>query len=1701
MIKNPHSAKATTRPLVVGVGASAGGLEAFQEFLTALGDRPNIAVVFVQHLDAQSKNLLSQILSRSTSLRLVEVTEQTTVTINTVYVCPPQTSLEIRQSILSIVREGVEGRPSAPIDHFFHSISESEGQRGVGVILSGVGSDGTLGLKSISDSGGMTFAQEPASAKFDSMPRNAATTGVADRILPPVEIARELLDYAQFMERSVIQDSTSSLIANIEQAIPEIAEQLLQATNHNFQHYKTSTLGRRIARRMQVLRIARVGDYVERLKRDMEETHNLFRDLLIGVTAFFRDPESFQYLSDEVLPRLFAKRQPDDPVRIWVAGCATGEEAFSIAILCQEYLDRIGRVGDSPGADVDRIEVRNPAVGQPSFQVFASDIDEQALATARAGVYPVGIAENVSPERLQRFFVQKGKRFHVKQTLREKVLFSCHNLISDPPFSRLDLISCRNLLIYLGPHLQKKLVPLFHYALRPNGFLFLGPSESMSSHGELFVSLDAKHRISQRKGIAIARNAPMVARSAGSVVRTRGASALDDDKTDIVQIMQRIVLDEFAPKTVVVDETGQIVCSSAETEKYLSIGEGAYQNNILKMARRGLRIGLRAALAEAKAKRRRVTHENVSVETSLGKQRVMLTIQPMMRLGEPSGLFLVVFHDVGLPMGLSVNPSESDDAQIVRGAADRAADAMIEQLERELASTRDDLDRLMQDMEATHEEIKSSNEELLSMNDKLQSANEELETSKEEVQTALARIAQSDSDRQNLLDSTNIAILFVDDEMEIRSFTPGVTAIYNLIPTDIGRPLGHTTHRAVDMPAFPADSSRVENWPIEDEVETQTGRWFLRRIQPYMNANNERNGLVVTFYEFTEHKKLRMRLAAAHAVARLLANAESVEAVLPSVLKALRESLEAEVCLLWLVNERGGKRDKFLTCVADDTIDGLQRPFVEFSKHTRFTPGEGLPGLVWERGRPVWLEDIRSKLGFKRSRQASECELSSGVATPITIGNKFKGVIEIFTTRQLTREPDLLDLLETIGNDIGQFIRARRLDDRFRDQDARKTAILKSALDCIITMDTEGRIVDFNPAAEQTLGYSASDVVGRPLEDLIIPEQYREAHRNGLARFLSSGTARILGQRVELAALRSDGSQFPVELAVNVSHGRDGSPFFTAYLRDISQRKQAESALLERERNATLAAQLLAESQSKLSMAMRSAQMGWFEWDLGSDRQTWDEHWAEALGLSSELANAREAFTKLIHPEDVDEFDRFYQRLISLPEDESDRIDHRVTLSDGRTRWVRLQAKPIHAGNGDGRSATQLIGTVLDITQQREFENSLSEARAQAVAASESKSEFLANMSHEIRTPMTAILGYTDLLHEYVSHDEAKEHLNTIRRNGGYLLEIINDILDLSKIEAGKLEVSQELFDPIRLVEDVRSFMEVRAKESNLQLEVVYDGKIPSQIQSDSKRLKQILINLVGNAIKFTKQGQVKMIVSYANHAQAAHSLQFTIIDTGIGMSEEQMRRLFRPFEQGDSSVSRHFGGTGLGLAISRRLANMLGGDIHVESQVGKGSTFQVSVTVGNANNTRLVQPQTTVEQTEPAAMQEPGVLNCHVLVVDDRRDIRFLSSRLLTKVGATVDECEDGQLAVNHVRECLGKEGCPDLILLDMQMPNLDGYETASQLRGLGFTGPIIALTADAMQGDMNRCIECGCNDYLSKPIDAQRMLHLVAKMTNNRK
>lgn len=1995
-------------PLIVAVGASAGGLEAFTSFLAAIGREPGVAIVFVQHLEAKSKSLMASLLKPHTSMEVVELTHRTRVRTDSIYLCPPQRSLEVQNGFLIFVDDdNRQLRKTAPIDHFFHSIAQQEKERGIGVILSGAGSDGTLGLKSISDSGGMTFAQDADSAKFDSMPRNAATTGVADHVLPPAEIAEELLNYFKYMDQASVSLGGKSLTASIERAIPDIAERLMREINHNFQHYKSSTLARRIQRRMQVLKIADVADYVHRMDADPDEARNLFRELLIGVTAFFRDPDSFAKLAEEVIPKIFDNRQADDVVRIWVPGCATGEEAYSIAILCQEYLGQ----------------------REQSFQIFASDIDERALATARQGIYPIGIGENVSDERLKRFFIKKGKRYHVTKEIRERILFSPHNLISDPPFSRQDLISCRNLLIYLGPHLQKKLIPLFHYSLRPKGYLFLGPSESMSSHGELFRSIDTKDRISQRKGTAIGRSAPLTLRSEeGGGLRPPGSSPVDNDKTDIVQVMQRIILDEFAPKSVVIDEEGQVICTSGETNKYLSTGEGAFRNNIIKMARRDVRIGLRAAFAEAKSKRRRFTHENLSVQTGDGKQRLRLTVQPMMRLGEDSGLFLVVFHDVGLPIPIGEDrQGDSNEAEASKALVTSTTkyETMIEHLEQELATTRDDLERLMQDMETANEELKSSNEELLSMNEELQSANEELETSKEEIRASSEAVAHAHADLENLLRSTEIATVFLDDDLNIRSFTPAITEIYSLIPTDIGRPLQRFVPEVDHMPPLPSPRAIHDGESIEHTVVARSGKSYIRRVLPYRSHNGKSEGIVVTFTDVSqlrESQELFELLVDASAQIVWITNVEGVvvsdspswraftgqtyeqwkgygwvDAIHPDDRELITttwsnvvQSGERMMLDYRLRHHSGVYRWTKVRAVAQRHVDGSIKRWVgmntdiddqkraeealieskdqlrigvavailglgrvdyrtntiELSAEAARIYGLGDAEMTVKRGElyAVFHQDDRQHIHHQVDSCLDPdsdglCDLEHRVVLP-------DGKVRWISARkQVYFDRSVQPAVPTHATLVAKDITLRKTFElELADREAHLRRVLDNTIAFIGVLETDGTLREANAPALESAGLKREDVVGKKFWDLywwnfspIIQSQLQEYVRraaggesvrqdmlyqaagnairtldfmlnpvrdpsgtvthlipsaidihdrrqmqteladakarlelslevSGVATWnwnmetndlISNPTLnRMFGfepdeklvlddfisqmdesvrERVVAAindAVQNGGTydqEYPVRLrndevryvrAVGKAHlasesrgvGETGraddfkSRQFYGVVLDVTERKQREMETAKREANLrrvinnqlgllgviddegilrevddrslaiaktqrgevvgrpfadgpwwnydpavaarvreairkafdgevvrfdlSLSAdgdegvmidfmiapvldgdgkieyliwsgvdirervKMEQEQRSatrRLEMALRAGGMAAWEWT--PTKSIWMPELYDLLGVDQKEEASTELFFSMVHPEDIDELKTTWTSAVNR----SDVYDaeFRIIRPDGEIRWINGLGEVVR---DQGGQIFRMYGVNWDSTQEHLQAEALRQSERQAQLANASKSEFLANMSHEIRTPMTAILGYADLLKEHVRDDDANKYLNTIRRNGDYLLDIINDILDLSKIEAGKFEIDRERFEPRRVIEDVQSIMGVRANESDLQLTVQYDGKLPRMIEADAKRLKQILINLVGNAIKFTPRGRVSIRVHY--HAGMLH---FDVTDTGIGMSEEQQQRLFQPFSQGDASVTRTFGGTGLGLAISRRLAEMLGGRILVSSTEHVGSTFTVSIATGDVAPENLIDylAESTPHQPGPSAAS-PAVsdsarrLNCHVLIVDDRRDIRFLSKRILTQAGATVDECEDGQLAVEYIADRLGKPNCPDLVILDMQMPNLDGYQSARKFRDLGYRAPIIALTADAMQGDMNKCLQSGCNDYLSKPIDKSAMLKKVFEM-----
>ncbi len=656
------------------------------------------------------------------------------------------------------------------------------------------------------------------------------------------------------------------------------------------------------------------------------------------------------------------------------------------------------------------------------------------------------------------------------------------------------------------------------------------------------------------------------------------------------------------------------------------------------------------------------------------------------------------------------------------------------------------------------------------------------------------------------------------------------------------------------------------------------------------------------------------------------------------------------------------------------------------------------------------------------------------------------------------------------GIDISDRIDVERAH---RETAYRLNAILDTVVDGIITIDAQGCINSVNPAAAEVFGYDSAEMIGENVK-LLMPDPYHSEHDGYLQAYRDTRQAKIIGTLQELTGRRKDGTVFPLELAVSETK-LQGDHAFVGIVRDVTDRREHEFSSRQNE--------------ERLAMALRAGGMAAWEWN--PHHIYWTDEMYQLLGISPETSMSLKTFFQAVHPEDLPGLQAGWQRTVEGHD--TYLAEFRIVRPNGEVRWMKGLGESVYDEQGN---VVRVIGLNWDSTQEHLAAEAVRESEQRAQAASISKSEFLANMSHEIRTPMTAVLGYTELLTRGEADPEKLDYLRTIKRNGNFLLEIINDILDLSKIEAGGLEIDRTSFAPHQLVGDVHALMSVRASEKKLALDVVYKGHIPAQVESDPKRLKQILVNLIGNAIKFTERGKVTLEVDFRPGEEP--QLQFDVVDTGIGMTEQQQARLFQPFSQGDASVTRAFGGTGLGLAISQRLAEMLGGRISATSAFGEGSTFSCLISAGDVDMEQLVLPAAgSVVDTESTPSVLPD-LDCRVLVVDDRRDVRFLARHFLTRSGAEVELAEDGLQALEIITGKLrGESPQIDLILLDMQMPRLDGYQTASRLRDIGCECPIVALTADAMQGDMNRCLASGCNDYLSKPINSATLIQLVADYT----
>ncbi|EAT58468.1 chemotaxis protein CheB [Chlorobium ferrooxidans] len=835
---------------VIGLGSSAGGLEALELFMKNVPDSSGMAFVIVQHLDPTHKGIMAELLQRVTPIPVQQITDRLKIEPDHIYLIPPNKNLTILHGVLHLLDMVKPRGLRLPIDFFFRSMADDLHQHSLGVILSGMGSDGTFGLRAIKEKGGAVFVQDPESAKFDGMPRSAIDAGLADVIAPVEMLPEKIISYLKheqlnFKQTDTLEDASLSALA-------KVIILLRSQTGHDFSLYKKNTIYRRIERRMSIHQIQKISFYVKYLQENPQEIELLFRELLIGVTSFFRDPAAWEIMKKRAIPSLIAARPSGGLLRAWVAGCSTGEEAYTLAILFREVIDAI-----------------KPA-GNFKLQIFATDLDKDAIDKARAGVYPSNIVADLTAEHIKRYFDKDDSGYKIKREIRETIVFAPHNVIMDPPFTKLDIVICRNLLIYMEQELQKKLLPLFHYSLNNGGILFLGSAETIGANNNLFETVDGKARIF-RHIHQHSRTLPIDFPS--SLINfpppSRDFSAHPATVTselNLKAITDQLLLDHYTPAAVLTNENGDIIYISGHTGKYLEPAAGKANLNVFAMAREGIRYDLNILFGHVQHEKGELTKKGLTVGTNGGKQSVDLSVKLLEQPEPLRGLVMIVFTD----STKFVSGIDSD-----RTLAEYSGDGRIALLENELQVAKDEILSIREQMQTSQEELKSTNEEMQSANEELQSTNEELNTSKEEMQSLneelqtvnhelqskVSDFSQTNNDMKNLLNSTDIATLFLDDELNIRRFTNRTATIIKLIPADIGRPI---TDIATDLhyPALESDAREVLQSLVmsEKNIAASNNRWFKVKIMPYRTLDNRIDGLVITFNDITTAMRLEESL-------------------------------------------------------------------------------------------------------------------------------------------------------------------------------------------------------------------------------------------------------------------------------------------------------------------------------------------------------------------------------------------------------------------------------------------------------------------------------------------------------------------------------------------------------------------------------------------------------------------------------------------------------------------------------------------------------------------------------------------------------------------------------------------------------------------------------------------------------------------------
>jgi two-component system CheB/CheR fusion protein len=1392
---------------VVAIGASAGGLEAVSLLLQNLSPDTGMAFIYVQHLSPDHESLLVPLLSKKTEMKVQDIDAMEKIIPNNVYVIPYNKEIEVIDGHIQLIPRPQNKSSNLSIDVLFSSLAETHKENVIGIVLSGSASDGTRGLSEIKEAGGITFAQDD-SAKFTSMPHSAIASGLVDFVLSPKEIAAELnwMSKHDLIIRNPEKSSPKGKIDNKSTDLKKIFQLLLRKKNVDFSFYKLNTIKRRILRRMLIHKIETIKQFADFLAKNDNELDLLFQDLLINVTEFFRDTEAFELLKKSVLPQLLKSKSQNDTLRIWVAACATGEEVYSIAILLREL----------QGNKTKRIP----------FQIFASDLSAAAIDIARNGEYSINELKNVSPKRLKQFFIKSGNKYRISKVLRDVCVFAQHNILRDPPFSRMDFISCRNLLIYLDTAAQKKAITTFHYALNDGGCLMLGKSETIGTAEELFTTVNKKLKIYSRKKNSGVYKLPIITSRAAQTSLTGKksiATAIPKRPTvathgNLGNVFDAVLLAHYMPASVIINNDMEILQFRGSTEMYLKNSPGKASLNILTMVLPEISFELRNAIHHAIKTKHTVNKSGIEIisnnkdETAV--QVVNLEVMPLKIEGEEP-LLVVVF--TSQQMDILHQSSNSGEKNTV------SKDKRIKKLEEELVATRADMGSITHDQEALNEELQSANEEIVSSNEELQSLNEELETSKEEIESTNEELITSNHEllarnqlveelytyNETILSSIRDPMLILDKDIRIKSANKSFYKTFHVTEAEsLGESLYKLGNNQWNIPRLRVLLEEIipKNNPffdfeVEHEFPVIGHKIMLLNAHRIIKQSTKEELIVLAIVDYTEVRKLQTELR-------------------DKEKKILEKQLEADKKAWKLIEENNERYDMML----------MQSPFA----FAIFKGEDMVISLANESVKDIWGK-----------------------------GQQIEG-------------KKLLEVLPEIKNG--------------------------------------------------------------PL-----PEMLKKVYSTGVPQ-------------------------------------------------------QGYEFLIPIKRNENL--------------------------------------------------------------EDV------YFNFVFQPYLEADKTISGVTMIASEVTSHFIMKDELMAAKINAEQKTQI-----------------------AEDAMKAKQQFLSNMSHEIRTPMNAIIGFTKVVLKTVVNEKQKEYLNAIKTSGDSLIVLINDILDLAKVDAGKMFFEQTPFKMNESITAILQLFETKIQENNTELIIAYDPKIPEVLLGDPMRLRQIMLNLMSNAVKFTSGGKINVNVRLLKEDKKKATLEFSITDTGIGIPEDKIATIFENFQQASTGTSKIYGGTGLGLAIAKQLVESQGGLIGVKSKIDEGSTFNFIMSF--QKTTKEVKENTEIQITT----SETKTKKMKVLVVEDIALNQLLMKTLLDDFGFKCEIASNGKIAIEKLQN-----NNYDIILMDLQMPEMDGFEATDYIRNtMNLNIPIIALTANVTTVDLEKCKAVGMNDYISKPVEElilyKKIIDLVKK------